>query len=241
MVLRVDLKIPALTHFLRLSWHMRRNWGQSSPKPSFHESYSSSANSVAISESRILYLFNALEGQVVGSDHKHQVPKHPILFAQENWSLSLQQLIQKGMRLVLLLIFLEWALLGVTVFIKGKLIEGLVCLKETHVGCDCMINNYYSKVKLLNINSGKVQEYPLKKGIIILGLGYIRVWAFYEFLVRNGSFLGLPRWGLWEKSAVRQASWKSMTGVAILQGSGQSGKFVRVSICWMDRRARSAF
>ena len=39
---------------------------------------------------------------------------------------------------MLLLIFLYGALIGGAVFIKGKLIEGLVCLEETHVGCDCM-------------------------------------------------------------------------------------------------------
>lgn len=50
MVLRGDLMIRALTHFLRSSLHMQRNREQSSPQSSFHGSYSSSVNSVAISK-----------------------------------------------------------------------------------------------------------------------------------------------------------------------------------------------
>lgn len=115
-----------------------RNSGLTPPRPSFSASCSGSAHSVAVSKSLIIYLFDAPECRIVGSDHKHQSLKHLILFAHKNRSVPSQQLIEEGFLLVLLLIFLYGALIGGAVFIKGKLIEGLVCLEETHVGCDCM-------------------------------------------------------------------------------------------------------
>lgn len=64
--------------------------------------------------------------------------EHLILLAEQYGRFCGKQLIEIGLLLGLLRIFLEGTFIGGAVFIKGNLIERLECLEETHWGYDCM-------------------------------------------------------------------------------------------------------